>query len=82
MTREQIIADINSEIVEEYEVAPEVITDDAVIYDTLELDSISLVDLISIVQVKFGILISKNDITSIRTFKDLYDYIETHIDKK
>ena len=79
MTREQIIADVKAEIVEEYEVEESVITPDAPIYQTLELDSLSLVDLISIVQVKFGVLIPKNEIASIKTFNDLYDYIEARV---
>ena len=79
MTREQIIADVKAEIVEEYEVEESVITPDAPIYQTLELDSLSLVDLISIVQVKFGVLIPKNEIASIKTFNNLYDYIEARV---
>ena len=45
---------------------------------TLELDSISLIDLIGIVQVNYGIKITKNELPAIKTFKDLYDYIEQH----
>lgn len=79
MTREQIISSLKADIIEEYEVDESVITPDAPIYETLELDSLSLVDLVSIVHHKFGIMIPKDEIKSIRTFNDLYDYIEARM---
>ena len=50
MTREDIIAKVKSTLAEEFEVEETVITDDAVIYDTLQLDSLSLVDLVAVIQ--------------------------------
>lgn len=84
MTREEIIKSINKEIADEYEVDESVIKPDAVIFDTLNLDSLSLVDLVGIVQFKYKVLIPTTELKSIKTFNDLYDYIETHLpdDKK
>ena len=42
MTREEIIEKVISTLSEEFEVEQEVITPDAVIYDTLQLDSLAL----------------------------------------
>lgn len=81
MTREQIINEINSELAEEFEIAESNITPDAPIYETLNLDSLSLVDLIGIVQAKYGVLISKAELPNIKTFNQLYDYIESHCTK-
>lgn len=78
MTREEIIKDINAEMVEEFEVEESVITPDAPVYQTLELDSLSLVDLVSIVKTKYGAVMTRDEVKSIKTFNDLYDYIETH----
>jgi len=78
MTREEIIAEINAELAEEFEIDETTITPDAPIYQTLELDSLSLVDLIGIVQTKYGVLISKAELPTIKTFAQLYDYIEQH----
>ena len=75
-TRETIIAEINPKIAEEFEIDESAITPDAPIFETLELDSISLIDLISIVQVNFGIKMSKDELPKIKTFGNLYDYIE------
>lgn len=75
-TREEIIAEINAKMAEEFELEEELFTPEAPIFQTLELDSISLIDLVSIVHSKYGIMISKEDLPKIKTFKDLYDYIE------
>ena len=76
MTREEIIAEINAELAEEFEIDESAITPAAPIYQTLELDSLSLVDLIGIVQTKYGVLISKDELPNIKTFAQLYDFIE------
>lgn len=81
MTREQIISEINSELAEEFEIEESTIVPDAPIYETLQLDSLSLVDLIGIVQAKYGVLISKTELPTIKTFSNLYDYIESHTEK-
>ncbi len=78
MTREEIIEKVAETLSEEFEVDQEVITPDAVIYDTLELDSLSLVDLVAVVQYTFKVKIPVADLPSVKTFNDLYDYIESH----
>ena len=78
MTREEIIEKVAETLSEECEVDQEVITPDAVIYDTLELDSLSLVDLVAVVQYTFKVKIPVADLPSVKTFNDLYDYIESH----
>lgn len=76
-TRSEIIKDINAKIAEEFEIDEADITPDAPIFETLELDSISLIDLVSIVHQDYGIKIAKEDLPQLKTFGDLYDYIET-----
>ena len=78
MTREEIIEKVISTLSEEFEVEQELITPDAVIYDTLQLDSLSLVDLVAVVQYTFKVKITVADLPSVKTFNDLYDYIESH----
>lgn len=78
MTREEIIEKVATTLSEEFEVEQEVITPDAVIYDTLQLDSLSLVDLVAVVQYTFKVKIPVADLPSVKTFNDLYDYIESH----
>ena len=52
MTREEIIAQVNSLLAEEFEVEESEFTPDANLKETLSLDSINLVDLIALVQFK------------------------------
>ncbi len=79
MTREEIISTINGKVAEEFEIDESQITPDAVIYDTLDLDSISLIDLVGIVQSTYRIKLEKDELEQIKTFADLYDFIESHL---
>ncbi|MDO4171124.1 MAG: acyl carrier protein [Prevotellaceae bacterium] len=79
MTREDIIAKVNSVLAEEFEVEESVITPDAIVKDTLALDSLSLVDLVALIQYTYKIKIPAEDLPKIKTFNDLYDYIESHL---
>lgn len=78
-TREEIIAEINAKMAEEFEIDESAITPDAPIFETLDLDSISLIDLVSIVHASYGIKIDKTELPSIKTFSDLYDYIQNKL---
>ena len=46
--------------------------------DTLNLDSINLVDLIALVQFNYKVTIPVEDLKKIQTFNNLYDYIYEH----
>ena len=78
MTREEIIAQVNSLLAEEFEVEESEFTPDANLKETLSLDSINLVDLIALVQFNYKITIPVEDLKNIQTFNNLYDYIEEH----
>ena len=78
MTREEIIAQVNSLLAEEFEVEETEFAPDANLKETLNLDSINLVDLIDLVQFTYKITIPVEDLKKIQTFTDLYDYIEQH----
>lgn len=78
-TRQEIIEDINPKIAKEFEIEETIITPEANIFETLELDSISLIDLVSLVHVNYGIKIPKEDIPKIKTFGDLYDYLTASV---
>ena len=79
MTRQEIIDQVNSLLEEEFEVEQSEFTPDANLKDTLQLDSINLVDLIALVQVTYKITIPVNELHQIQTFNNLYDYIEQHL---
>ena len=79
MTREEIIEQVNGLLSEEFEVEQSEFTPDANLKDTLQLDSINLVDLIALVQVTYKITIPVNELHQIQTFNNLYDCIEQHL---
>ncbi|MBQ8154038.1 MAG: acyl carrier protein [Prevotella sp.] len=79
MTKEEIIEQVNGLLSEEFEVEQSEFTPDANLKDTLQLDSINLVDLIALVQVTYKITIPVNELHQIQTFNNLYDYIEQHL---
>ena len=78
MTREEIIEQVNSLLAEEFEVEASEFAPEANLKETLNLDSINLVDLIALVQFTYKITIPVEDLKKIQTFNDLYDYIEQH----
>ena len=68
-------------LAEEFEIDQSEFTPDASLKDTLQLDSINLVDLIALVQMTYKITSPVNELHQIQTFDNLYDYIEQHLPK-
>lgn len=79
MTRNDIIEKVNALLSEEFEVESALFSPDANVRDTLSLDSLSLVDLVALIQHTYKIKIPVADLRNIKTFNDLYDYIEFHL---
>lgn len=79
MERNEVIKKANEAIAEEFEIDVEDITPKANIKETLELDSLSLVDLVALIESEFGIKIKNTEIAKIKIFDDLYDYIFTRL---
>lgn len=75
MEKQELIGKINSALADEFEVEESVITHDAPIKETLELDSLSLVDLVALIESNFGIKIEGTQVSSIKTFEALYDFV-------
>ena len=81
MTRNEIIEQVNNLLAEEFEIEQSEFTPEANLKETLNLDSINLVDLIALVQFTYTITIPVEELHTIQTFNDLYDYIEQHLEK-
>ena len=75
MTREEIIAEINSIFVEQFELDPAELTAEKKIFDDLGLDSLDIVDLMIGLQRKFVIPLRQNEeIRKIVTLGDVYEF--------
>lgn len=79
MTREEIVEQVNALLAEEFEVEVETLLPEANVKETLNLDSLSLVDLVALMQQKYKVKIPVTELRNIRTFNNLYDYIESHL---
>lgn len=75
MVKEELISKMNEVLSEEFEVEIEAITPDADIKKTLELDSLSLVDMVALIEDTFDIKIDGQDVSKIKTFSELYDFV-------
>ena len=76
MNREELIEKVNTVLADEFEVEANEIAEDKSIKDTLNLDSISLVDLVALIEEEFSVKIKGDEMKKIQTFADLYDYLE------
>lgn len=79
MEYNQIVDTVSGFLVDEFEVEPEVIQDDANLIETLDLDSLDFVDLVVIIESNFGFKATGDDFKEIHTFKHFYDFIDTKI---
>lgn len=82
MTKEEIAGIIKTFLIEEFEIEGEKITPTAHLKDDLGLESLDFVDIAVIVQKEFGLTLKGEEMTSIRTLDDLYEYIFTCVNKK
>lgn len=79
MTRKDIVAQVNSLLAEEFEVDAATFTPEANVKETLNLDSLSLVDLVALIQQTYKVKIPVTELRGIQSFNNLYDYIESHL---
>ncbi|MBP5692319.1 MAG: acyl carrier protein [Bacteroidales bacterium] len=82
MTKEELIAKTIDILAEEFEVEKEDIAPDADIKKTLDLDSLSLVDLVALIEETFDIKIKGTDLMKTTTFSQLYDFLFERISAK
>ncbi len=75
MEQQQIIKKINYFLVEEFEVEEALIVPDANLKDTLELDSLDMVDLVVVIESNFGFKVNGEELIKLTAIKDFYDYI-------
>ncbi len=82
MVKEEIIRKINELLAEEFEADIETIRPDAPLMDTLDMDSLDLVDVVVIVDNNFGVTLVGSDFVGIKTFQDFYDLILRKLSEK
>ena len=78
MEKEELIKKMVEVLASEFEVNEEDIKPEANIKETMHLDSLSLVDMVGLVEEEFGVEIKTADLPTIKTFADLYEYVFSH----
>lgn len=81
MTREEIVKQVNKVLAEEFETDESKFTPESNLKDALNLDSLSLVDLVAVIQYTYKLKVPVEDLRKIISFNDLYDYIYSHVAK-
>lgn len=79
MRHEEIIEKMKTVLADEFEVDASIITPDAHLMETLDLDSLDLVDVVVIIEHNFGITLVGPDFVGIVTFQDFYNLITTKL---
>ena len=82
MTAEKIIEKVNRFLVDEFEVAPELISPEANLQETLELDSLDYIDMVVVLESNFGFKVKPEDFVGISSFQDFYDYVCDRVNAK
>ena len=75
MTIEEIIEKAIVVLAEEFEVDSAEITPEASLKDTLDLDSLDLVDVVVLVEQNFGVTLTGPDFIGVVTFQDFYELL-------
>lgn len=75
MTKEEIILKANEVLAEEFETEVDAITPDALLKETLGLDSLDLVDVVVLVEQNFGVTLTAPDFVGVKTFNDFYELL-------
>lgn len=75
MEKNELIAKINSVLANEFEVEESEIAPEKEIKATLQLDSLSLVDMIAVIEEEFGVEIKGHSVAQVKTFQNLYDFV-------
>lgn len=79
MTQIEIAEKIIPFLVEEFEIENELITPDANLRETLQLDSLDYVDLVVVIESNFGFKVKQGDFQNLATFQDFYAYVQEKV---
>lgn len=78
MTRQEIIKEINTYLINKLDVDNTIITPETELKRDMGLTSLDAIDMVLYISRTFGVLLQEQDIKTIITLEDLYDCIEKH----
>ena len=81
MTRAEIEERVKEFLIEDFKIEPEKISPEANLKEDLEIDSLDFVDIVVIVEKKFGFKIKPEEMSGVTTLKGFCDYIESKVNQ-
>ncbi len=81
MRREDIIKNINTFLIDEFEIEGGVIKPDAT-WKEIGIDSLDFVDIVVIIEKNYGFKLKGEEMTNIKTLNQFYDHILFRIQQK
>jgi acyl carrier protein len=75
MTIDEIKAKLTEVLADEFEADLDSITPDAPLMETLDLDSLDVVDIVVLIEKHFGIILKQEDFVGVVSFQDFFDLI-------
>ncbi|MCH4148330.1 MAG: acyl carrier protein [Prevotella sp.] len=82
MTRQEIEQKVREFLIDDLEIDEEKINPEALLKDDLGIDSLDFVDIVVIVEKKFGFKIKPEEMAGVKTLSQFCDYIEEKIGDK
>ena len=82
MTENEIITKINEVMAAEFEADITEMTPESMLMETLNLDSLDLVDVVVLIETNFGVTLVGPDFVDVKTFSDFYDLIIRKVNEK
>ncbi|MBQ6956308.1 MAG: acyl carrier protein [Bacteroidales bacterium] len=79
MTRKEIEETVKDFLVEDLELNEEKIKPEALLKEDIGVDSLDFVDIVVIVEKKFGFKIKAEEMQNVKTFSQFCDYIEQRL---
>jgi len=79
MERKEIEEKVKAFLIEDIEIDEDKINPDAKLKDDLGIDSLDFVDIVVLVDKKFGFKIKQEEMMGVDTFSKFCDYIETKV---
>jgi acyl carrier protein len=80
MKKEEVIAQVNGFLIDEFELDEGLLVPGANLRDDLNIESLDFVDIAVEIEKKFGFKIKGEEMINVRTLEDLYNYIVSKIE--
>lgn len=82
MTRADIEEKVKNFLVEEFEIEEQKLQPGATLKEDLGIDSLDFVDIVVIVNREFGFKIKPEEMKTVTTLAQFYDYIDAHVNQQ